>query len=416
MLITREMLNSPEMLGMRRLPTAAAFYHFNSVEDAKKVKKEFSPAVTVLDGNWKFCYTDSPEKLGKDIVSPKHDTSDWKDVVVPDCWSMHEKADPPHYTNIKMPFDAPIPEIPEKNPTGIYRRTFEFNRSGKAVSAILHFDGAESFFAVYVNGKFAGCSKDSRGSTEFDITGLVQNGTNHLAVIVVKWSDATWIEDQDHWYLPGLSRSVALYTIPRYRVNDIDCQTTLDDTYTTGIIDGEVLVSVPAKDRKCPKVNVKLFSPDDKCVWQGTASPKVRFTGSGDWWFDHSDEERTAFVFHAKISGVQKWSAETPNLYTVIIEYKSSNSTLRDISSVRVGFRRYEIKSRELLINGKAVLICGVNRHDHHEYKGKAVPYETMKRDVELMKQFNINPFHTISILWTSLPVFICACDLSIST
>ena len=409
MLITREMITSPEMLGMRRLPSSATFYHFSSESESKQYKKEFSPCVTALDGNWKFSFTTSPEKLGKEIVSPKYDVSDWEDVEVPDSWSMHEKADPPHYTNIVMPIEGQAPEVPEKNPTGIYRRTFEFNRGAKPVSAILHFDGAESFFAVYVNGKFAGCSKDSRGTTEFDVTNLVKNGTNHLAVIVVKWCDATWIEDQDHWYLPGLSRSVYLYTVPRYRVVDVDCATTLDDKYTTGLLDGEVLLSVPEADRKTPKVAVKIYAPDGACVWKGTALPTARFADGGEWSFQNSSPDRAAFSFRAEIADVEKWSAETPALYTVTVEYKSGNSTFRDAVSVRVGFRKYEIKSRQFLINGEPVLICGVNRHDHHEYKGKVVPFETMKRDVELMKQYNINAVRTSH--YPSVPEFYDLCD-----
>ncbi len=410
MLISREMVTSPEMLGMRRLPTAATFYHFESEQASKQVKKEFSKCTTPLDGVWKFSFTDAPEKLSSNIVSPKYDVSDWKDVEVPDSWSMHEKADPPHYTNVNMPFQAPVTEIPQCNPTGIYRRTFEYKRGTKAESAILHFDGAESFFAVYLNGKFAGCSKDSRGSTEFDVTNLVKNGTNHLAVIVVKWSDATWIEDQDHWYLPGLSRSVYLYQVPRYRVMDIDCATTLDENYTNGIMDLEVLLSVPETDRKTPVVTAKLYAPDGTCVWKGTPVPPYRFAGKEQvWWFTLSDEKRTPFKLRVEIPSPQKWSAETPNLYTLTVEYKSNGGTFRDAVSTRIGFRKYEIKSRQFLINGQAVRICGVNRHDHHEYKGKVVPFEMMKRDIKLMKQFNINAVRTSH--YPSAPEFYDLCD-----
>ena len=155
MLIDRAMFTSPEMLGMRRLPTAATFYHFKSEEESKAVKKEFADSVTPLNGTWRFCYTTAPEKIRSGIVAPGTDVSAWDEVEVPDCWAMRG-VEAPHYTNIIMPFEAPIPEVPQNNPTGIYRRTFEFKRGTRPVSAILHFDGAESFFAVYVNGKFAG--------------------------------------------------------------------------------------------------------------------------------------------------------------------------------------------------------------------------------------------------------------------
>lgn len=409
MLIDRAMFTSPEMLGMRRLPTAATFYHFKREEDAKAVKKEFAESVTCLNGMWRFSYTTSPEKIGRDVISNKADLSAWDEVEVPDCWAMRG-VEAPHYTNIVMPFKADIPEVPMCNPTGIYRRTFEYKRGTVPTNAILHFDGAESFFAVYVNGKFAGCSKDSRGTTEFDVTDLVKNGENHLTVIVVKWSDATWIEDQDHWYLPGLSRSVYLYTVPKMRIKDIACSTTLDDTLTNGILDTEILVSVPEEERKTPKIAAKLYAPDGTCVAKGTALPRGRFApNSSDWWFHNSDYDRVPFDLHLEIADVLKWSAETPDLYTLTIEYKSGAGTFRDASAVRIGFRKIEIKSRNMLINGQAVRICGVNRHDHHEYKGKVVSFETMKKDIELMKQFNINAVRTSH--YPSAPEFYDLCD-----
>ena len=410
MLIDSAWFNSPEMLGMYRLQTVATFYHFESEEAAKQLKKEYSSSVTPLDGMWKFSYTTRPDKLGKEIISPNSDLSSWDDVEVPDSWPMRG-VEPPHYTNIVMPFEADIPHVPVENPTGIYRRTFEYVKGTRPADVILHFDGAESFFAVYVNGKFAGCSKDTRGSTEFNVTRLVKNGINHLAVIVVKWSDATWIEDQDHWYLPGLSRSVYLYIVPRYRINDIACSTTLDDSLKNGKLDLELLLSVMDSERTAPKVTVRLYAPDGSCVWQGRPTPKVRFSSGSesDWWFKNSDPERTAFIVSAEIADIEKWSAESPSLYTLTVEYKSSSGTCRDAASVRIGFRKCDIRSRQLLINGEAVRMCGVNRHDHHEYKGKVVPYEMMKRDVELMKQFNINAVRTSH--YPSAPEFYDLCD-----
>ena len=179
----------------------------------------------------------------------------------------------------------------------------------------------------------------------------------------------------------------------------------------------EVLLGVMDSERNTPKITARLYAPDGTCVWKGVPEPKVRFRPQGnsrsnrgdEWWFTHSDPERTPFVISAEIPNVEKWSAETPSLYILTVEYKSNAGVFRDAASVRVGFRKYEIKSRQLLINGQAVRICGVNRHDHHEYKGKAIPYEMMKRDVELMKQFNINAVRTSH--YPSAPEFYDLCD-----
>ena len=206
MQIRRSDFTSPEHLGSRRLPARANFYHFADAEDSKKIFKSFSPYTMDLDGTWQFRYTTSPETLTFDAPADA-----WCDVQVPDCWTMRG-FDYPHYTNVQMPFPELPPEVPAENPTGVYRRTFELSEKWASRRTVIHFEGAESYFVFFVNGTRAGDSKDSRGAAEFDITSLVKAGTNELTVVVIKWSDGTFIEDQDHWYLPGLSRSVYLYT------------------------------------------------------------------------------------------------------------------------------------------------------------------------------------------------------------
>ena len=211
MKIERCFFTSPESLGLRREPAAATLFHFNSEADARQVKREYSQHYMSLDGEWKFSYTEDPCSISEDTFAENFDDSAFENISVPDCWVMRDSVpDNPHYTNVQMPFEKNSPEVPEKNPTGIYRRKFEVANYDPQRRYLLQFEGAESCFFAYVNGHFAGSSKDSRGTSEFDVSEFLHDGTNTVCVVVLKWSDGTYLEDQDYWYMPGLSRSVAL--------------------------------------------------------------------------------------------------------------------------------------------------------------------------------------------------------------
>ena len=385
MQIRRSDFTSPEHLGSRRLPPRANFYHFPDAESAKKIFKEFSPFTMDLDGTWQFRYTTSPETLSFDAPD-----SEWCDVTVPDCWTMRG-FDRPQYTNVVMPFPELAPEVPAENPTGVYRRSFELSEEWASRRSVLHFEGAESYFVVFVNGVKAGDSKDSRGAAEFDITSLCHAGTNELTVVVVKWSDGTFIEDQDHWYLPGLSRSVYLYSTDPSCIGDVFARTTLEEDCKTGVLDLEVFCRFPGKVPEAFTVNASLFAPDGSFVWQEDMTRSNAFGMFGN----SIEPSRIRRLTQAKFPDVKRWSAETPELYTLCVELKNSDGTVVDATAVRIGFRRYEVKNRDFLVNGKRVQINGVNRHEHHPESGKAVPYETLKLDIITMKRFNVNAVRT---------------------
>ena len=385
MQIKRQDFTSPEHLGCRRLPACATFFHFADVESAKKVFKPYSPFTMDLDGEWQFRYTTSPETLTFDAPADS-----WSTVKVPDSWTMRG-FDHPHYTNVQMPFPELPPEVPAENPTGVYRRTFTLSAEWAERRSVLHFEGAESYYVVFVNQQRVGDSKDSRGATEFDITPFVKEGENELTVVVVKWSDGTFIEDQDHWYLPGLSRSVYLISTGAAYICDLFACTTLQEDLATGVLDLEVFSSFSGRVPETFAVRGFLYAPDGTLAWEGKAENSNVFGMFGN----SQEPARLRRLTRVELPGVAHWTAETPNLYTLCVALEDETGTIQDVTAVRVGFRRYEVKNREFLVNGQAVLINGVNRHEHHPEYGKAVPYETLKQDIITMKRFNINAVRT---------------------
>ena len=397
--IKRNDFTSPEHLGSRRLPARATFFHFADVESSKKVFKSFSPFTMDLDGSWQFRYTTDPESLAMDDAMAQ-----WTDVKVPECWVMRG-VDHPHYTNSQMPFSELPPEVPAENPTGVYRRTFTLSSQWAARRTVLHMEGAESYFVVYINGRRVGESKDSRGATEFDITPFVSAGPNEIMVAVVKWSDGTILEDQDHWYLPGLSRSLYLYSTDTCSIGDLFARTTLDADLATGILDLEVFCNFSNKVPEAFTVTGILFAPDGSQVWKGEVEKYNVFGMFGNT----QDPARMRRLTQVRLPDVAPWSAETPALYTLCVTLEDAEGKLRDVTAVKVGFRRFEVKNREFLINGKAVLISGVNRHEHHPEYGKTVPYETLKLDIITMKRFNINAVRTSH--YPAVPEFYDLCD-----
>ncbi len=387
----KSLFTSPEAVGIRRLPARSSFDRFADGSSARQVKNNSDEYSISLDGKWAFFYTVSPCKLEKNIISPELDDSEWDRISVPGCWCM-QGYDRPHYTNIDMPFAECQPDVPEENPTGVYRRSVNIPANWSGRRMVLQFDGADSFYTVWWNGEFAGMSKDSRGCTEFDVTSLVRPGEeNKLAVIVVKWSDATYIEDQDQWYMPGISRSVRIYSTGQEYIGDIFAKTSLKEDLSTGTLNLELTAGVSCDtDTKNWKWRVNCYDPAGKSVLD---SPAESGCFQNEGWY--VDRRRMVANMDFTLPDVKKWSAETPELYTLTVELLSPDGKCAEAAGVRVGFRRYEICNREFLVNGKAVLICGVNRHEHDEYGGKTVPYEVLKRDVELMKAFNFNAVRT---------------------
>ena len=379
---------NPEVTSLNKLPPRATFYPFSTARQAAVGKREKSPFFLSLDGAWEFRLEASP---GEAISSLAKKSPPWESIQVPGNWEMqgHKK---PHYTNVQMPWPNLPPHVPMDNPTGIYQRSFTVPKAWQARRTVLHFGGATSVLAVYLDGVAVGLSKDSCLPAEFDISPLIKPGKPQvLTAIVIKWSDASFIEDQDQWWLAGLHREVYLISSPKTFVADLMARPTLSEDLKTARLDVSVHLGISGAG-PIPQgiaAELQLFDPDGKGVFKKPirANLETRETR----WCNQPNHLRIDLT--AAVPRVRLWSHETPVLYTAVVTLKSPDGETH--TSTRIGFRRIEIGNRNLLINGRRVLIKGVNRHDHHPDTGKAVPYETMLQDVRLMKRFNFNAVRT---------------------
>jgi len=389
---------SPETLSFNRLPARATLYPYPDAARARRGDRSDSPWWQSLDGEWDFCYFERPEEVDAALLSPEHvpdPANGWAALPVPSNWAMHG-YDRPHYTNVQMPFRNLPPEVPEANPTGLYRRTFTVPQNWEGRRTILHIGAAESVLAVWVDGQAVGLAKDSRLPSEFDLTPYVRAGQVHtLAAVVVKWSDASFIEDQDHWWMAGIHREVYLYSQATHYIADLFVRGDVDASLSKGTLAIEARLGAPAAagewgllDGAACTLRVRFYDPAGKSL---LPKPHEAAFPTGNSW----QNARKRLVLSLPVARPALWSAETPQRYTVVVSLVAPDGREIEHTSVRTGFRRVEIRNRELLINGKPVLIVGVNRHEHDDRRGKAVTREGMLRDVLAMKQHNINAVRT---------------------
>jgi beta-galactosidase len=362
----------PAVTGIGRLPMAAALAR---------------PDTVSLDGAWSFRLRDRPEDVTpEDLTGP---TDGWAEVEVPGCWTMQDVGDLPHYTNLQMPFPGPPPEVPDANPTGVHRRALTVPASWRGQRIVLHVGAAESVLYVHVDGRPVGMGKDSRLPHEHDLTGIVEPGVPaELALTVVRWSDATYLEDQDHWHHAGLHRSVRCYATPPVHIADLQATADLDPTSGDGHLELRVPVGVPGGER--PK------------GWRVRATVAGR-TAEADVHVEHPTEPHVNWmVFEGRgarlsmeVPSVEPWTAETPTLHDLTVTLLDDEGREVDVVTRRIGFRRVEVRGHELLVNGRPVLIKGVNRHDHDMRRGKSMTPEAIEADVIAMKRHNLNAVRT---------------------
>ncbi len=380
---------TPELTQINRTEMRSTTYPFSSEDKALTFERTQSDKVNFLNGKWSFKLFDKPESVPADVFAADFDSSAWDLITVPANWTM-EGYDKPHYTNVQMPFKNNYPFVPEENPTGVYRTTFEISKNNPRT--VLHFDGCESCFYIYLNGEFVGMSKDSRLAAEFDISKFIKEGTNKLAVMVIRWSDASYIEDQDHWWMAGIYRDVYIYQQPQTYIEDVYTEATLSDDYKDGklAVFAKINETVDASaqgnkgDEAFFIVEAQLFDKDGIKVV--TLKDKVSNI------FIESHGELT---LRADVADIKTWSAEKPNLYKLLVLLKNDSGKILECTAFKIGFKSVKIENKQLLLNGKPVLIKGVNRHDHDPYHGKAVPVEMMMKDILLLKQFNFNAVRT---------------------
>jgi len=376
----------PETVSLGRLPARATLQPYPDLAAARA--RGPSPLVRSLNGDWRFRLVDRPEATPADFVRPEFDDAGWAMLPVPSNWTMHG-YDRPQYTNVQMPFDNAPPGVPEDNPTGLYRTRFHVPADWDGRRIVLQVGGAESVLYVWVNGAPVGMGKDSRLPHEFDVTALVRPGEdNLLACVVVKWSDASFIEDQDQWWMGGLHRDVILYsTAPTY-IADVFAQGGLDDGYIDGRLKVSIELGYPGEPEDGWEVEARLFDPEGLEVLEKPLRARVK----GDIrTYNPYRPPLYTVAFAAEIPAPRQWSSEAPHLYTVTVTLHRGDGPAVEAVSTRLGFRRVELGDRRLLINGKPVLIRGMNRHEHDPVHGKVVSRESMLADIALMKAFNVN-------------------------
>lgn len=380
---------NPELTGMNVLSPRATLFPYPGEELAFQNRRQDSPWFKSLNGQWKFQLAAKPEAAPHDFFQPAFADGGWDDIRVPGNWTM-QGYDRPHYTNIRMPFPNLPPQVPDDNPTGLYRMTFEVQEAWLDRRTVLHFDGVESCFYVYVNGHQVGLGKDCRTAVEFDIGKYLVTGTNTLALMVIRWSDGSFLEDQDHWWMAGVYRDVYLYNTGKEYIADVFAAAILDERFEDGELRLRLLGGFAGAATENFKFGVQLYDARGKAVFkqrQEIAVPSgLEFCSANTGHLVESTLPVTA---------PKHWNAENPYLYTLVVSMLSPEGKTLEATSCKVGFRRYEIKNRELLINGKVVLIKGVNRHEHDDLHGKTISEESMRKDIELMKQFNFNAVRT---------------------
>ena len=333
--------------GIGRREARTAFYK----DSQKKIR---------LNGEWAFKYVDAPE-LSPEGFEQSGACEGWDKIDVPSVWQLRG-YDKMHYTDVLYPFPVNPPHVPDENPTGIYKKTVVLDEQWMEKDTVLKFHGVDSAFDVWVNGNHVGFGKVSRLPSEFDITGFVKTGENDITVRVYKWSDGTYLEDQDMWWLSGIYRDVELINEEKNAVLDLRVNGTLDDSYKNGFF----------------TAGITMKQAGTNLGWKLSYKGKTVLEGE-------LVSEGKDICIEAEIPEVHTWTAETPELYEFTVMTENQEVT------VRCGFRKIEIKDKNFRVNNQVILLNGVNHHDYNPREGRRVTREQMESDIRLMKQYNIN-------------------------
>ncbi|MBA2936855.1 DUF4981 domain-containing protein [Paenibacillus sp. CGMCC 1.16610] len=381
--------NNPEIFQLNRMKAHATLMPYASIEEALKGDRSASQSVASLNGMWQFSFAETPDQRIRNFYEMGYDTSGWDTIQVPGHWQL-QGYDYPQYTNVRYPWegkeDIKPPFAPTKyNPVGSYTRTFTVPSNWKDSPVYISFQGVESAFYVWVNGELVGYSEDSFTPAEFDLTPYVHEGENKLAVEVYRWCDASWLEDQDFWRMSGIFRDVYLYSTPRVHIYDFSAVADLDDEYRHGLLHIKATVTNAFSEHlDRHRLEVSLYDQDGNLV-QASLSADVRLDG----------ENEQELHLRTMLNDPMKWTAETPNLYHLVLSLKDSSGDLVEAVSCRIGFRRFELIDGLMKINGKRIVFKGVNRHEFNCDTGRAIHYDDMVRDIQLMKAYNINAVRT---------------------
>ncbi len=375
----------PQVFGKNKLAAHSTFVPYPDEISALTFDKNASPYWKSLNGLWSFKFLENPSSGPQGFFQEGFDISDWDSLPVPSNWQMHGYGQP-IYTNIKMPFPMDPPNVPtDKNETGLYKTSFEIPELWQDRQIILHFAGVQSACYVWVNGVEVGYSQGSMTPAEFDISSLVRNGQNELAVKVIRWSDASYIEDQDFWRLSGIFRDVAVYAVPQMHIQDFFVSTSLSPQFDNGAVNLKFQLENNArKAAKKYNVQVNIYDQAGRQVVNSLVEvPKLAGNSSKTYSWDNP------------VNAPVLWSAEQPYLYTLTLTLLNKKFEVVESLSQRLGFREVKIENGQLLVNGKAILIKGANRHEVDPDRGRAITEAGMIEDIVLLKQNNFNSVRT---------------------
>ncbi|MDC7684550.1 glycoside hydrolase family 2 TIM barrel-domain containing protein [Asticcacaulis sp. BYS171W] len=368
----------PEVVAVNREPMKATFFNYERRDLALKDDMAASRYYRSLDGTWDFKFSKGTENRPKDFYKTGADLTGWDKIQVPGMIQAQGggKFGLPEFYNIKYPFPMNEPFIPhDMIEVGSYKRDFDVPADWDGRDVFLHIGAAGAAYYIWVNGEKVGYSEDSKLPSEFDLTKFVKAGKNSIAIEIYRYADGSYLEDQDFWRLSGIERSVYVYAESKTRLRDYTVTAGLDKTYTDGTF---ALEAELAGAKGAASVTATVYDGETAVL---TATGKAA-TGK-------------PAKLSGTIKGVKPWSAEAPNLYRLVIEVKDAKGNLISATSRRIGFRTVEIRNGEVQVNGHRVMIKGVNRHEHDPITYRVMSEETMRKDIELMKQANVNAVRT---------------------
>ncbi|NML40570.1 DUF4981 domain-containing protein [Chitinophaga sp. G-6-1-13] len=390
-------LQTPEVVSVNRLPMRASAFAFENKTLAGQRDKAKSGNFLSLNGTWKFNWVQDPRKRPVDFYKPDFNDSGWDNFKVPANWEVNGYGLPIYVNHpyeftgrakmgaaLKPPYD--IPE--DNNPVGSYRKKFDLPKDWDGKQVFIHLGAVKSAFFIWINGEKVGYSEDSKLAAEFDITRFVKPGQNVVALQVYRWSDGSYLECQDMWRISGIEREVFLYATPKLDMRDFKITASLDKSYTNGVLDINLEVSNYRIDKKTNHSKPDTFAVAMELV---DAAGKTVLKEENSGLKPVLGNYKTNVQFHQEVANVQSWSAEKPYLYTLYLTLKNKSGEVLEVVPQRIGFRSIELKDRNFLVNGKRVFLKGVNRHEHNATQGHTLTREDMRKDMEMMKQLNVN-------------------------
>jgi beta-galactosidase len=388
-------IEDPECLGVNKEPYHATLMPYGSLKEALKADRHNSSYARTLNGNWKFSWVDWPQKRPVNFYKLDYDVSGWKDINVPSCWQV-EGYGTPNYSNYDYIFQKDFPRVMstppvsftayhERNPVGSYRREFELPADWSGRRTFVTFDGVDAGFFLWINGKKVGYSVNSRNAAEFDITKYLKPGNNVIAAEVYRFTTGSYLEDQDMFKLSGIFRNVTLWSAPIEHIRDYFIKTSFDKQYQNAVLHVRTKVKNYGTAAIQPrKLKIQLYD-DGKAINGLKLEKEVPVLQPG---------QEVTIDADIPVKSPEKWTAETPKLYTTVLTLRDGATVVEQLSS-KTGFRQIEIKGRIFMVNGVPVKLKGVNRHENWPDDGHAITEAQMVRDMVLIKQANCNHVRT---------------------